>query len=151
MNRRDFLSAAGAATLTAWLPVSAHAAAARRYENLLILIELKGGNDGLNTIIPYADPLYQSLRPRIAIPRDQVLQLDVASGLHPALQPLLPHTSVPPVLLPGASLLGKRPVPQPRCCTITTGDCWVPGQRASRALGPREDYQLAGKRKRAHR
>ena len=67
------------------------------------------------------------------------------------LQPLLPHTSVPPVLLPGASLLGKRPVPQPRCCTITTGDCWVPGQRASRALGPREDYQLAGKRKRAHR
>jgi len=90
MNRRDFLSAAGAATLTAWLPASAHAAAAGRYENLLILIELKGGNDGLNTIIPYADPLYQSLRPRIAIPRDQVLQLDAASGLHPALQPLLP-------------------------------------------------------------
>ena len=46
MNRRDFLSAAGAATLTAWLPASAHAAAAGRYENLLILIELKGGNDG---------------------------------------------------------------------------------------------------------
>ena len=56
----------------------------------MILIELKGGNDGLNTVIPYADPLYQSLRPRIAIPRDQVLQLDAASGLHPALQPLMP-------------------------------------------------------------
>ena len=41
MNRRDFLSVAGAATLTAWLPASAHAAAAGRYENLLILIELK--------------------------------------------------------------------------------------------------------------
>lgn len=89
MNRRDFLSAAAATTLSAWLPASARAATAGRYENLLILIELKGGNDGLNTVIPYADPLYPSLRPRLAIPRDQVLQLDAASGLHPALQPLM--------------------------------------------------------------
>ena len=78
MNRRDFLSAAAATTLSAWLPASARAATAGRYENLLILIELKGGNDGLNTVIPYADPLYPSLRPRLAIPRDQVLQLDAA-------------------------------------------------------------------------
>jgi len=93
MNRREFISAAGAATVTAWLPGASSAAvpaAAGRYDNLLILLELKGGNDGLNTVVPYADADYYSLRPRIGIARDQVLQLDAAAGLHPALQPLMP-------------------------------------------------------------
>src|SRR3954470_7581409 len=90
MRRREFLAALGGATVIAWLPRSALAAAQGRYENLLIIVELKGGNDGLNTVIPYADPDYANLRPRLAIPRDQVLQLDARTGLHPALQPLMP-------------------------------------------------------------
>jgi uncharacterized protein (DUF1501 family) len=90
MNRREFLAATGAAAVTAWLPRAAWAAATGRYDNLLILVELKGGNDGLNTVVPYADADYYSLRPRMAIARDQVLQLDANSGLHPALQPLMP-------------------------------------------------------------
>jgi uncharacterized protein (DUF1501 family) len=56
---------------------------------LLVLVELKGGNDGLNTVVPYADPAYPGLRPRLAIPRDQVLQLDPQAGFHPALEPLM--------------------------------------------------------------
>jgi uncharacterized protein (DUF1501 family) len=52
-------------------------------------VELKGGNDGLNTVVPYADFAYYQLRPRLAIQRDQVLQLDQQAGLHPALEPLL--------------------------------------------------------------
>ena len=60
------------------------------YGRLLILVELKGGNDGLNTVVPYADPAYYALRPRLGVPRDQVLQLDPRTGLHPALKPLLP-------------------------------------------------------------
>jgi uncharacterized protein (DUF1501 family) len=79
----------GAAAVTAWLPGAAWAGAAGRYENLLILVELKGGNDGLNAVIPYADADYYNLRPRIAIARDQVLQLDARAGLHPSLQPLM--------------------------------------------------------------
>ena len=59
------------------------------YQNLLILIELKGGNDGLNTVVPYADPDYYRLRPQIAIRREEVLQLDQDVGLHPSLQPLM--------------------------------------------------------------
>src|SRR4051812_36177778 len=88
MERREFLSAIGAAAVTAWLPKAAFAASSR-YENLLIIVELKGGNDGLNTVIPYADPDYANLRPRLAIPRDQVLQLDARTGLHPSLEPLM--------------------------------------------------------------
>lgn len=60
------------------------------YRNLLILVELKGANDGLNTVIPYADPLYAQLRPKLAIARDQVLTLSEREGLHPSLQPLMP-------------------------------------------------------------
>ena len=60
------------------------------YRKLLVLVELKGGNDGLNTLVPYADPAYYALRPKIAIARDQVVQLSDRAGLHPSLAPLLP-------------------------------------------------------------
>ena len=92
MDRRAFLQASAACTVAAWLPplISTARAAAPQYNRLLILVELKGGNDGLNTVIPYADPQYASLRPRIAIARDQVLQLDQQTGLHPSLAPLMP-------------------------------------------------------------
>ena len=86
MDRRHFLKASATAGLLAALP----AFAAADYRKLLILLELKGGNDGLNTVIPYADGQYAALRPRLAIPRDQVLQLDEATGLHPALSALMP-------------------------------------------------------------
>ena len=90
MDRREFLSVIVGAAVVAWMPGIAFAQhATGNYNNLLILVELKGGNDGLNTVVPYADSEYYNLRPRIAIPRDQVLQLDSRSGLHPALQPLL--------------------------------------------------------------
>jgi uncharacterized protein (DUF1501 family) len=59
-----------------------------RYSNLLVLVELKGGNDGLNTLVPYTDAAYRELRPKLAIARDQVIQLSDRVGLHPALAPL---------------------------------------------------------------
>jgi uncharacterized protein (DUF1501 family) len=89
MDRREFLVALSGTAAVAWLPKAAFAGPAGRYDNLLILIELKGGNDGLNTVVPYANSEYYNLRPRIAVGRDQVLQLDDRSGLHPALQPLM--------------------------------------------------------------
>jgi uncharacterized protein (DUF1501 family) len=57
---------------------------------ILLLVELKGGNDGLNTVVPYANPEYERLRGRLAIPRDQVVTLTEQAGLHPSLEKLMP-------------------------------------------------------------
>src|SRR5690242_21285890 len=94
IDRRRFLQLAATAPiagtgLAAKLAFGA-APAGADYRRLLVLIELKGGNDGLNTVVPYADASYYELRPKIAIARDQVVQLSDAVGLHPSLEPLLP-------------------------------------------------------------
>src|SRR5579885_2152208 len=57
-------------------------------ENTLIVVQMAGGNDGLNTVIPYTDSLYKKMRPTLAIPENTVLQLDGRLGLHPNLASL---------------------------------------------------------------
>lgn len=83
MNRRDFCGAllAGAA-----LPTAALVPAPR----LLVLIELRGGCDGLNTVVPVDSGTYQDLRPRLALKPDAVLRWSGAPALHPSLVPLEP-------------------------------------------------------------
>ncbi|MEP6996874.1 MAG: DUF1501 domain-containing protein [Betaproteobacteria bacterium] len=96
MNRRDFLKLVAAVPIAGLAPGLATnlafgaAPPGADYRRLLILIELKGGNDGLNTLVPFADPAYYALRPKLAIARDRVIQLSDAVGLHPALEPLVP-------------------------------------------------------------
>ena len=104
MKRREFLTMAAAASASFSMPrvfaaphpgggitsqLDARATARDSSSKLLILIELKGGNDGLNMVVPFTDSTYYALRRHIAIPRDQVLALDAGTALHPALRPLL--------------------------------------------------------------
>jgi uncharacterized protein (DUF1501 family) len=55
---------------------------------ILVVVELTGGNDGLNTVIPYADDVYHKNRPTLRIEPDKVLKLDDHVGLHPSLKEL---------------------------------------------------------------
>jgi uncharacterized protein (DUF1501 family) len=55
---------------------------------ILVVLQLAGGNDGLNTVIPFEDDLYFKARPTLVIPKSQVLALDHLVGLNPALAPL---------------------------------------------------------------
>jgi uncharacterized protein (DUF1501 family) len=52
---------------------------------ILVLIQLAGGNDGLNAVVPYTNDFYYQARPTIGIPADQVLKLNDTLGLNPAL------------------------------------------------------------------
>ncbi|MGQ9902716.1 MAG: DUF1501 domain-containing protein [Fimbriimonadales bacterium] len=102
VSRREFLRAG--LTLVAvglaappWLAHIAHADAQRLRkgeklpnDHILVVLQLTGGNDGLNTIIPYREERYYRARPTLAIPEAQVIPLDERLGLHPALEPLKP-------------------------------------------------------------
>lgn len=91
MDRRTFLKAMLFTPMIALFPNLLFALANRPdWQNLLILVELQGGNDGLNTVIPYRDPLYYQLRPQLALPSDSVIRLNDQLGFHPALQALHP-------------------------------------------------------------
>jgi len=90
VKRRQFLKVAGSTSLSACLPALGATARAPMWDRTVVLIELSGGNDGLNTVVPYADERYYALRPRLAVARAGVLQLSDHVGLNPALEALLP-------------------------------------------------------------
>jgi uncharacterized protein (DUF1501 family) len=54
-------------------------------DRILVVLQLAGGNDGLNTIVPYAHDDYYRLRPTLGIPKEQVLRLNDEIGMHPQL------------------------------------------------------------------
>src|SRR5262249_5872744 len=63
-------------------------AAAPGKDSILVVLEMTGGNDGLNTVIPYADDLYHKARPTLRQTGDAVIRLDDHVGLHPGMQGL---------------------------------------------------------------
>jgi uncharacterized protein (DUF1501 family) len=86
MDRRNFLVGAGALSVV----LAGRAALADQADRrILLLVELKGGNDGLNTLIPYANPHYHALRGGIGVTRERTLQLNEKVGLHEKLTPLM--------------------------------------------------------------
>ena len=57
-------------------------------DNVLAVLSLSGGNDGLNTVIPYNNGLYRDYRPTLSLGENQVIPLNDEVGLHPAMGPL---------------------------------------------------------------
>jgi len=57
-------------------------------DNVLVVVQMAGGNDGLNTIVPYSDDAYHRVRPAIGIPSTAVLKLNDRIGFNPALKGL---------------------------------------------------------------
>ncbi len=55
---------------------------------VLAVVSLSGGNDGLNTVIPYNNPNYRDYRPTLGIPEDQIVPITSELGFHPAFAPL---------------------------------------------------------------
>ena len=93
MNRRNFLTLTGTFTGgSLLLPNFLHAFGSQAQfvygEQCVVFIQLSGGNDGLNTFIPFENPLYYDLRPKIAISKDVVIGKNNGMAFHPALKGL---------------------------------------------------------------
>ncbi|MEK8181000.1 DUF1501 domain-containing protein [Flavobacterium buctense] len=91
MNRRNFLSLTGTFTGGALLlPDFLHAFGNQSNlvigEHCLVFIQLNGGNDGLNTFIPFDNPLYYDLRAKIALSKDTIISKNKGMAFHPALK-----------------------------------------------------------------
>src|SRR6478609_6425408 len=89
-SRRQFLQHSALVSLAPLVPGflsrSALAANAGLGGRKLLVIQLDGGNDGLNTVIPYADENYARYRRELRIKTDDILKLDDAVGLHPSMK-----------------------------------------------------------------
>jgi uncharacterized protein (DUF1501 family) len=93
-TRREFLNlggkGAGLLAFSRFAPsflvnsVRASHPAPEKDRSILVLVQLAGGNDGLNTVVPFSDPNYYRLRPTLGLPAEQVLKLSDTHGLHPS-------------------------------------------------------------------
>ncbi len=95
LSRRTFLQSvlAGSAAVALSGTVSTRIAMAAdpSYDgDVLVVLSLRGGFDGLNAVVPAGDPNYLVARPNIGIPSNALLGLDSMFGLHPAMAPLMP-------------------------------------------------------------
>jgi uncharacterized protein (DUF1501 family) len=99
-NRRQFLGdnirnatglAIGASLPGVWMQAIADDAARSSLdaEKILVVIQLSGGNDGLNTIVPYRDEDYRKARPTLGVAASDVLKLGDDIGMHPAMKDIM--------------------------------------------------------------
>lgn len=91
MNRRNFLSLTGTFTggaliIPEFLHALGNSSSIVTSNECLLFIQLNGGNDGLNTFIPFQDENYYFYRKNIAIPKDEVLNSTNGMGFHPELR-----------------------------------------------------------------
>jgi uncharacterized protein (DUF1501 family) len=90
-TRRHFLQQSALVSLAPLVPAflsrSASALEVKPDDRVLVVIQLDGGNDGLNTVVPFADENYARFRRELLIKTAEVLKLDAAVGLHPSMKP----------------------------------------------------------------
>jgi len=98
-------------------------------EKVLVIIQLSGGNDGLNTIIPYRNDIYYKSRPKLAIDRATALALNDEAGIHPALQQIKALYDEGHV-----SILNGVGYPRPDRSHFRSMDIWQTGSRADELL-----------------
>ena len=91
LTRRSLLKCSAmlslAPTVPGFLSRTAMAARPERDGRILVVVQLDGGNDGINTVVPFGDEEYARHRKELRIPTDRVCKVTDRVGLHPAMRP----------------------------------------------------------------
>ncbi len=93
MNRRNFIKQSALASTAFMVPDFLRGFSARKMQSsrsgkILVVVQLSGGNDGLNTVVPFQNDIYYRSRPTLALPKNEVLSLSDELGLHPQMDGL---------------------------------------------------------------
>ncbi len=133
MDRRNFLKQTSLASSLLFVPSFIRAFDAlpldTRGFKRLVVIQLTGGNDGLNTIIPYENDLYYNNRPSLAIPKKDVIKITDQLGLHSSLSPL--QKLYDEGLL---TIINNVGYPNPNRSHFRAMDIWQTGSSAEQTL-----------------
>lgn len=134
MKRRDFLknsvfATAGTMLIPQFLKAQEYGIMKDQNGKILVVIQLSGGNDGLNTVIPYRNDIYYRERPALAIENDKVLKLTGDIGFNPALESLRRLYDEGRV-----SILNNVGYPNPDRSHFRSMDIWQTGSNADEYL-----------------
>ncbi len=141
LSRRDFVTRGTTlVTLGAAVPgifgravaegVLERATTAERPGRKLVLVQLAGGNDGLNTLVPFSDNDYRRRRPGIRVADEQLLRIDDRLGLHPALAALEPIWAQRRL-----AIVQGVGYPNPNLSHFTSMHIWQTGDPTGKLLG----------------
>ena len=116
----------------------------------LVLVQLSGGNDGLNTVVPTEDAAYRAARPRLSAVADEALAIGKGFGLHPSLSALHRH------FVDGAvAVVHGVGYPDPNLSHFKSTDIWhtarSTGRLSSTTLRARRRCSPTGQRRRSRR
>jgi uncharacterized protein (DUF1501 family) len=95
----------------------------------LVVLQLTGGNDALNTVVPYGNPLYYDQRPTVRVPEDQVLPIDDDYGFHPSMAALKPFWDQGKM-----AIVNGIGYPQPDYSHFRSMDIWYTAQPETMAI-----------------
>ncbi|MFT5215825.1 MAG: hypothetical protein ACI83H_000942 [Glaciecola sp.] len=133
MKRRNFIKQTSLASSLVFVPSFVNAFDGILQQNLghkrLVIIQLEGGNDGLNTIVPYRNDLYFKNRPTLAIKKDKLIKATDEIGFHSSLKPLknLYDKGY-------ASILNNVGYPNPNRSHFRSMDIWQTASHANQSL-----------------
>src|SRR6516165_7967546 len=89
LSRRDFFRSSAllalAPTVPGFLAQTARAAKPERDGRILVVVQLDGGNDGINTVVPFADQGYAKHRTALRLAKDRLVKVNDKVGLHPSM------------------------------------------------------------------
>ena len=132
-GRRDFLRIGSFATASLMIPqmlTSSKLYDPRKNAKSVVVIQLTGGNDGLNTVVPFRNDIYYRNRPKLAISKNEVLPLDDELGLHPSL------SGLQEVFRNGdMSIVNGVGYPEPNRSHFRSMDIWQTASDHDRILG----------------